>query len=61
MTLHDQLKAAIIHRDTDEKNYDMQIEFVTEHKLVSLQAHDDMIARIEAHMTAHKQFIGEGE
>ena len=58
MTLKDQLEAAILHRDTEARNYDAQIAFVTEHRALSLAAHDKAVERIKAQIEAHLAFIG---
>jgi hypothetical protein len=58
MTLNDQKKAALAHRDADMANYDSQLAFVLEQKKLSLNAHQKAIAVIDQQIEMHLALIG---
>lgn len=59
MTLTDQKRAAITHRDTEAKNFDATIAFLIEQKKLSMEAHEKAISRIDEQITRHMEFIGQ--
>ncbi len=58
MTLTEQKTAAEAHRDADAANYDRQLNFIAEQKMLSARAHEKAIEVIDAQIQAHLAFVG---